>query len=593
MNGHATNLPWRRKFYPTQICAEQGLNYKSLAPLVEEPRPDLPPSIRAVQNPGEPSSGGRAIVICLDGTGDQFDGDNSNVVNFVACLKKDDANQVTYYQSGIGTYDGRGMKSGISAAIDMAVGSGLGTHVTDAYRFIMENYIEGDKICLLGFSRGAYTVRCLTGMLHKVGLLPKQNSAQVPFAYHFYKNDTAKGWKMSAQFKKTFCINVEVHFVGLWDCVASVGFIPRTLPFSKTPTNTIRHFRHAMALDEHRAKFKICQWQHQEVVVDPANIKVRVPPKSKPSRPRQMPTSTSNPEHLIPQQNGVLKRSSSTADFKPNRSLTSPIGLVGKSLKEAQDEKDQKQIRLEKQFEQDDHSVHEHIKTDTLEVWFTGAHADVGGGAVPNEERHMLSRIPLRWMIRQCFECETGIIFNTAPLAETGIDVLTVWPIYKTPTKPVVGPSPIMVGQYEEKKLPPLRRRSTALGLNKDYEDMGNDEKREIVNEDIMNEAERLQYQADLLPEHVEDHFDAMASINDQLELAKTWWILEFWPVKVRVQNRHTEQWEKAVRWNLGRYRPIREEEPKMHWTVQMRMNDKAYKIRNRVDINAIWQVAT
>ncbi|KFY69452.1 hypothetical protein V496_00221 [Pseudogymnoascus sp. VKM F-4515 (FW-2607)] len=591
MNGHATNTPWRQKFYPSQTCAEQVLNYKALAPQVEEPRPDLPPAIKAVRKSGNPSSGGRTIVICLDGTGDQFDADNSNVVNFVACLKKDDPNQLTYYQSGIGTYDGQGIKSGISAAIDMAVGSGLGTHVKDAYRFIMENYNEGDKICLLGFSRGAYTVRCLTGMLHKVGLLPRQNRAQVAFAYLFYRNDTAKGWKMSAQFKKTFCTNVQVHFVGLWDCVASVGFIPRTLPFSKTPTNTIRHFRHAMALDEHRAKFKVCQWQHQDIVVDPATEKAKI--ESKPSRPRKMPKSTSDPEGLTPKQNGYLKRSSSTPDFKLKRSLSSPIGRMGKSLKEAQDEKDLEQIRLEKQFEKDDQSVHEKIKTDTLEVWFTGAHADVGGGAVPNEERHMLSRIPLRWMIRQCFECETGIIFNTAPLAETGIDVLTVWPIYKTPTKPVVGPSPIMVGQYEEKKLPPLRRRSTALGLSKDYEDIDDDkEKREIVVDDIMNESERLQYQADLLPEHVEDHFDAMASINDQLVLSKSWWVLEFWPVKIRVQSKLTEEWEKVVRWNLGRYRPIREE-PKMHWTVQMRMNDKAYKIRNRLDVNAIWQVAT
>lgn len=590
MNGHATNVPWRQKFYPTQTCAEQVLNYKALAPQIEEPRPDLPPSIRAVRNSINSSSGGRTIVICLDGTGDQFDGDNSNVVNFVACLKKDDPNQLTYYQSGIGTYDGQGIKSGISAAVDMAVGSGLGTHVKDAYRFIMENYNEGDKICLLGFSRGAYTVRCLTGMLHKVGLLPKQNSAQIAFAYRFYRNDTPEGWKMSAQFKKTFCTNVQVHFVGLWDCVASVGFIPRTLPFSKTPTNTIHYFRHAMALDEHRAKFKVCQWQHQGEVVEPADKKVKV--KSKPSRSRKIPASISDPEGLTPNQNGVLKRSSSTPDFKLKRSLTSPIGLVGKSLKEAKDEKDQEQTRLEKQFEKDDHSVHDHVKTDTLEVWFTGAHADVGGGAVPNEERHMLSRIPLRWMIRQCFECETGIIFNTAPLAETGIDVLTVWPVYKTPTKPVVGPSPIMVGQYEEKKLPPLRRRSTALGLTKDYDD-AYDEKREIVIEDIMNESERLQYQADLLPEHVEDHFDAMAGINDQLELRKAWWILEFWPVKVRVQKKHTEEWEKVVRLNLGRFRAIREEEPKMHWTVQMRMNDKAYKIRNKLGISAIWQIAT
>jgi uncharacterized protein (DUF2235 family) len=88
----------------------------------------------------------------------------------------------------------------------------------------MQNYIEGDRICLLGFSRGAYTVRCLAGMLHKVGLLPAYNTAQVNFAYQFYKDDNSDGWEMSEQFKRTFCQDVTVYFVGIWDCVASVSF---------------------------------------------------------------------------------------------------------------------------------------------------------------------------------------------------------------------------------------------------------------------------------------------------------------------------------------------------------------------------------
>jgi uncharacterized protein (DUF2235 family) len=92
-------------------------------------------------------------------TSDRFDNDNSNVVHFVSCLKKHTkSEQVTYYQSGIGTYDKGGLQAGIGAAMDMAVGSGLGLHIKDAYRFLMQNYHEGDKICLLGFSRGAYTV---------------------------------------------------------------------------------------------------------------------------------------------------------------------------------------------------------------------------------------------------------------------------------------------------------------------------------------------------------------------------------------------------------------------------------------------------
>lgn len=77
---------------------------------------------------------------------------------------------------------------------------------------------------------------------------------------------------MSEEFKKTFCNDVDVNFVGVWDCVASVGFIPRKLPFSKTPTNSIHYFRHAMALDEHRAKFKVLQWAQQDPAADPSTI---------------------------------------------------------------------------------------------------------------------------------------------------------------------------------------------------------------------------------------------------------------------------------------------------------------------------------
>lgn len=86
---------------------------------------------------------------------------------------------MTYYQSGIGTYDGGGLSNGINAGLDMAVGSGLGVHIKDAYKFIMANFHEDDKISIFGFSRGAYTARCLAGMLHKVGCLPPGNRSQV------------------------------------------------------------------------------------------------------------------------------------------------------------------------------------------------------------------------------------------------------------------------------------------------------------------------------------------------------------------------------------------------------------------------------
>ena len=52
-----------------------------------------------------------------------------------------------------------------------------------------------------------------------------------------------------------------------------------------------------------------------------------------------------------------------------------------------------------------------------------GVLSDVGGGTVPNDERHSLARIPLRWMIRECFNAGTGIIFDAHMLKHVGLDI--------------------------------------------------------------------------------------------------------------------------------------------------------------------------
>ena len=75
---------------------------------------------------------------------------------------------------------------------------------------------KGDKICLFGFSRGAYTARALAGMLHKVGLLPRCNRQQVTFAYKMCKRSDKRGWEQSKQFKKRFSIDVHIDFIGVW-----------------------------------------------------------------------------------------------------------------------------------------------------------------------------------------------------------------------------------------------------------------------------------------------------------------------------------------------------------------------------------------
>lgn len=518
----------------------------------EQPVSQLPKYIRAVQDGANYKPKGRTIVICLDGTGDKFDADNSNIVHIVNCLKKDDSSQVTYYQSGIGTYGSGGLKNGMAAALDMAVGSGLGVHICDAYHFLMQTYREGDKIILFGFSRGAYTARCLAGMLHKVGLLPAHNIAQVPFAYQFYKDDTEEGWAMSKDFKRTFCIDVSVYGLFVFDCVASVGFIPRKLPFSSTPTSRTGHFRHAMSLDEHRSKFKVCHWQRKD------GSEFETKEKNLPYQPAKGKTT---------QVNGDAK-STTTAGTGSKASEKDDASKAGAEA--------EKQMRNDKTG----------IQTDVLEVWFMGCHADVGGGAVGNEVRHKLSNITLRWMLRQTFECNTGLIFDTVKLAEMGLDVHTLYPKYYRLHKPVVGPPPSMMEKYKAGTLAPIRHRSSAL------EPTDPDDGTEgVYNIKYHDDEEDSPEKRNWVPEQVEDHFDAAAPMNDQLIQAKGWWILEFWPIKYRIQKKDSDAWEKKIGFNRGRFRAIQETEPNLHWTVHHRMLAKEYKMRGRMGRNSIFQI--
>lgn len=243
----------------------------------------------------------------------------------------------------------------------------------------------------------------IASMLHKIGLLPAHNTAQIPLAYQAYKDDPPEGWKMSVGSKKAFCINASVYFVGVFDCVASVGFVPRKLPFSSTPTSMTGHFRHAMALDEHRAKFKVSRWQRNDKKGDFEDWAAAA---------NEEDTRT---QHW--QRNGLLERSSRISSIQRSAGQLngafrkrSTISETENGVSEEPESNAERLVRL----------AHTGKQPDVLEVWFTGCHANVGGGAVPNDERHVSSRIPLRWMIRQCFDCDTVIVFDSHGLAETG-----------------------------------------------------------------------------------------------------------------------------------------------------------------------------
>ena len=213
--------------------------------------------------------------------------------------------------------------------------------------------------------------------------------------------------------------------------------------------------------------------------------------------------------------------------------------------------------------------------TDVLEVWFAGAHADVGGGAVPNAERHKLAQIPLRWMIRQAFECNTGIVFKTSVLAEHGLDVHTLWPSYQSLDIPSRGPLPSLMDKYQEGLPPRSVRRGKLVPI----------EKRE-AGEQLLHLNSPTD--EDWTPEQLEDSFDALSPMNDQLLQAPNWWILEMLPVEYKVP---TAPGEFVVRngMNLGRYRGVEDFRPKVHWTVVHRSREMGYKIQARTAANTTW----
>ncbi|KAL0960512.1 hypothetical protein HGRIS_005550 [Hohenbuehelia grisea] len=215
----------------------------------------------------------RNLVVCIDGTSNQFSRKNTNVVELYSNLVKS-TTQLTYYNSGIGTYADPACFSvarvfqKIDHTIDIMIAWNFKRIVLSAYQWLSENYQEGDRIFLFGFSRGAYQVRVIAGMIKLVGLLHKGNNDQIAFAYQLYISITDRTNRsgkdmgnesrlLCAHFQSTFCCpNVTVHFVGAWDTVSSIGVVRgRSLPETTTGMEHVCLFRHALALDERRVKF--------------------------------------------------------------------------------------------------------------------------------------------------------------------------------------------------------------------------------------------------------------------------------------------------------------------------------------------------
>jgi uncharacterized protein (DUF2235 family) len=232
------------------------------------------------------------IVICCDGTANEFARDRTNVVKLFFTLVHDPLQQVAYYHPGLGTMEPAGTltttKRLVTKGLGLAFGWGLETDIRDAYIFLMNQFVEGDRLFMFGFSRGAYTVRAVAALLHMYGLIRPGNEPLVPYAIRMMmaitslrERDVDKNrpeldryFELAREFKDHFCRKgCNPYFVGVWDTVSSVGWIqnPVRLPYTSNNPD-IQIGRHAIALDEHRAFFRSNLW-HPTALGGPKDIK--------------------------------------------------------------------------------------------------------------------------------------------------------------------------------------------------------------------------------------------------------------------------------------------------------------------------------
>ncbi|MBX3512014.1 MAG: DUF2235 domain-containing protein [Xanthobacteraceae bacterium] len=306
------------------------------------------------------------IVICCDGTGNEISENISNVLKIYRVIRKTNKTepyQAVFYHPGVGTLaqpdPWRKFWQDAKINFALATGYGLDSGILAAYQFLVEQYEDGDEIFLFGFSRGAYTVRALAGLVHKIGLVSKNQLNLSPTGLTAYKQTISSTFDAiqsvvqeagaedvledefsaplsqddrATQFARILSVRwPTIKFVGVWDTVASVivprpdrFYFPSLQKLAFTQENpSVRVFRQAIAIDERRRMFRLDPWSTNQV-------------------------------------------------FRSNR--------FSRTKSESQDSK---------------------------QVWFSGVHADIGGGY--REEESQLSKFPLLWMLNEAIQAGLAV----------------------------------------------------------------------------------------------------------------------------------------------------------------------------------------
>jgi uncharacterized protein (DUF2235 family) len=289
--------------------------------------------------------------------------------------------QISYYDDGVGT---SGFKP--LAALGGAFGWGLKRNVLDLYRYASRNYRDGDHIYGFGFSRGAFTMRLVMALVASQGLVASDDETELArkskCAYRAFRasfrprkfeklvlavrsaRDKWIGWrdrgKKIKPYDRTANRDPVIRFVGVWDTVAAYGgpiaemtravdnwLYPLSMPDYEL-SEKVECARHALALDDERDAFQPLLWDE-------------VAEESRCNAARDARVA------LLEQAEVARK----ARKMREVARLTAEAEAFGERER--------------------------HFRTRLQQVWFTGMHADVGGG-YPDES---LSYVSLLWMMEE------------------------------------------------------------------------------------------------------------------------------------------------------------------------------------------------
>jgi uncharacterized protein (DUF2235 family) len=204
---------------------------------------------------------GKNILIFSDGTGQagglRPDQRMSNVYKMYRASRVwpdndiDPQHQVAFYDPGLGSEEtGGSLVTRVRKILSSATGAGIGVNIVQCYEAIIKHYEPGDRIYLIGFSRGAYTVRCVAGVLRLCGVPTKlPDGAPMPRSgprvtavareavHKVYEHGAGRQrerfeperLELARRFRARYhsadgdVANVAPYFIGVFDTVAALG----------------------------------------------------------------------------------------------------------------------------------------------------------------------------------------------------------------------------------------------------------------------------------------------------------------------------------------------------------------------------------